>query len=835
MFLNQRARVVPCAPKLLNKMRVIKFGGTSVQNATNINKAIAIIREKMTDDKLLVVVSAFGGITNKLIEVSNLAAKGDNTYTTILKDIETRHIDAIKELVKSDKQNNVIEHTRMTLKNFDDLLHGVFLLQELSPRTLDMVMSFGERLSAYIIAQALKEQGINAEFLDSRDVVKTDKNFGTAKVNFELTNKLIKQHVGDGVKLFVATGFISSTVDCETTTLGRGGSDYSGAIFAGALDAKVLEIWTDVDGMMTADPRKVKKAYPIKHISYAEAMELSHFGAKVLEPRTVLPAMSKQIPILIKNTFNPTAEGTLITEKAPANNLSIRGISSIDNVSLITVQGSGMIGEAGISMRLFQAIARQHINVILITQCSSEHSITFAVLPLDADRAKKCLEAEFELEIKLKLIDSILMEDDLAVIAVVGENMKSIPGISAKLFTALGRNGVNVMAIAQGASELNISVVISNVDKIKALTSIHEMFFLSDVKTVNVFVVGTGTIGGALLKQINAQRSTLVQKNGIDVKVAGISNIDGFLIDEDGIDLDSWEATMKEKGRKPVFSDFVAAVKDLNLRNSVFVDNTASADVAAVYEELLEKSISVVTPNKIANASDINRYNRLHAISAKTGARFLYETNVGAGLPVISTLKDLINSGDEIIKIEAILSGSLNYIFSNVSSKKDFATAVNEARDKGFTEPDPKIDLSGKDVARKILILSREIGKQINLEDIEISNCLSPESQKTETWDALSKTLVEFDNKEYAKIIQQAEAKGNRLKYIASFENGKSSTAVKEIDASHPFFNVLGSDNIISFTTSRYKTNPLIVIGPGAGAEVTAAGVFADIIRIVNY
>jgi len=816
-------------------MRVIKFGGTSVQNAVNINKAKAIIKEKIADDKLLVVVSAFGGVTNKLIEVSNLAAKGDNSYTTTLKDIENRHIDTIKELITSDKQQHVIEHIKLELKNFDDLLHGIFLLQELSTRTLDLIMSFGERLSAYIIANALKESGINAEYLDARDVIKTDKNFGSAKVNFELTNHAIQQHIGTVSKVYVATGFIASTLDNETTTLGRGGSDYSAAIFAGALDAKVLEIWTDVDGMMTADPRKVKKAYPIRHISYAEAMELSHFGAKVLEPRTVLPALSKKIPILIKNTFNPTAEGTLITEKADNKNLQIRGISSIDHVSLITVQGSGMIGEAGISSRLFQAIGRQRINVILITQCSSEHSITFAVLPQDSDKAKSCVESEFDLEIKLNLIDGVIVENDLAVIAVVGENMKNIPGISSKLFTALGRNGINVVAIAQGASELNISVVIGNVDKVKAVNAIHEIYFLSDVKTVNVFVVGTGTIGGALLKQIASQHDTLIKKHGIDVRVAGISNIDGYLIDEDGIDLSKWDALIKTKGKKPVFSDYVFEIKDLNLRNSVLVDNTASYDVAAVYEELLEKSVSIVTPNKIANASNFERYSKLHEIAKSSGARFLYETNVGAGLPVISTLKDLINSGDEIIKIEAILSGSLNYIFSNISSSKSFSAAVNEARQKGYTEPDPKIDLSGKDVARKILILSREIGCKVNLEDIAISNCLSTESQNTETWEELSRTLVAHDDMAYADKIKQAEVKGNRLKYIATYENGASSTAVKEIGSDHPFFNVLGSDNIISFTTARYKTNPLIVIGPGAGAEVTAAGVFADIIRIVNY
>lgn len=816
-------------------MRVLKFGGTSVRNAENISKSIAIVKEKLKENKVLVVVSAFAGITNKLIDVSTKAAAKDATYTTVLKEIEAAHIQAINELIPSSNKVAVTANVTATLKNLEELLHGIFLINELSVKALDQAMSFGERLSAYIISNAIKEHGYNSEFLDAREVVKTDRAFGAAKVDFIKTNELIKKRVGGGDVVFVATGFIGSTDENETTTLGRGGSDYSGAIFAGALHASILEIWTDVDGMMTADPRKVKRAYPIKTISYEEAMEMSHFGAKVLEPRTVLPAMTKKIPIVIKNTFNPAAEGTMIVSENNDTVRSIRGITSIDEITLITLQGTGMIGQAGISMRLFKAIAAEQINVIMITQCSSEHSITFAVPPSDAQRAKKAVETEFTLELKMQLLDEILIEEELAIVAIVGANMKNIPGISAKIFNSLGINGINVIAIAQGASELNISVVIENKNLMKALNSIHETFFLSDVRTVNVFNVGTGVIGGTFIKQIAAQRETLIRTHGIDVKVVGISNADGYLIDEDGLNLATWENDIKTKGDKPDLARFVEKIKELNLRNSVFVDNTASKEVASVYEGLFEKHVSVVTPNKIANASDYQRYSSMHKLAKKTGSRFLYETNVGAGLPVISTLKDLINSGDEIIKIEAILSGSLNYIFSNISSAKEFATAVGEARAKGYTEPDPKIDLSGMDVARKILILSREIGLQINIENVQVENCLTTESQKTNTYDQLADTLVKFDNAMYSEKIKQAEAKGNRLKYIATYENGKAYTSVKEIDSTHPFYNVLGSDNIISFTTARYRTNPLIVIGPGAGAEVTAAGVFADVIRIVNY
>jgi len=533
-------------------MKVLKFGGTSVKNAENISKVIEIVRGDISQHEVLVVVSAFGGITNLLIETAQKAAKGDESYKVLFNQISDAHAQVIEQLLSGDLRTQCESYIVEQLSNFKDILHGLYLLRELSTRSLDLVSSFGERLSAYIIAHAFTAKGIPARYLDAREVIKTDKTFGAAKVNFEKTNRLIAQKVKNSNTLWIATGFIASTDDDETITLGRGGSDYSGAIFARALETNILEIWTDVDGMMTADPRKVKKAYPISNITYSEAMELSHFGAKVLEPRTVIPAMAIGIPVLIKNTFNPTAPGTLITAQNEQSAHRVQGISSIDDISLITVQGSGMIGEAGISMRLFRAIAKESINVILITQGSSEHSITFAVLPKDALRSVELLKQEFELEIKTNLIDDIKAEHNLAIVSAVGENMKNIPGVSGKFFNALGINGINVHAIAQGASELNISAVINGNDTHKALNALHESFFLSNTKTINVFVVGTGVIGGELLKQIEAQHSTLVLQNNIDVKVVGISNIDGYIIDEEGIDLQNWEHDLKNAGKNRI-------------------------------------------------------------------------------------------------------------------------------------------------------------------------------------------------------------------------------------------------------------------------------------------
>ncbi len=816
-------------------MKVLKFGGTSVQNSENIRKVINIVKNRR-EDTGLVVLSAFGGITQELIDTCLDAAKGNNQYLSLFADIEARHFEIIKELISEDNQQTIISQANQLLDELKGLLKGIFLLRELSPRSKDLILSFGERLSAMIICHAFNDRGIEAEYLDSREVIITDKNFTYASVNFEVTEDKIKRHFKGKKKLQVATGFIASSSDKETTTLGRGGSDYSAAIFSAALDAELLEIWTDVDGMMTADPRLVKKAFLIENISYPEALELSHFGSKVIQPQSILPALGKKIPIRIKNTFNPDCEGTLISEHTSDNGTRlIRGISSIDDVSLVTIEGSGLVGVVGIASRLFQAISKKSINVILITQGSSEHSITFAVRCQDAWTAKELIEEEFKAEIKLNLVEPVKIENDLTIIAVVGENMKNRAGISARLFTAVGRNGISVIATAQGASELNISLVIQSLNAKKALNAIHEDFFLSDTKSINLFIVGTGTIGGTLLDQIASQRKNLAENFSIEINIAGIANQDYDLLREQGIEPNNWRTILERDGKPVNILNFVRRIKDLNLRNSIFVDNTASPDIAAVYEELLNANVSVVTPNKIANASKYDTYKKIQTAAGRYGVRFLYETNVGAGLPIINTLQDLLNSGDKIIRIEAILSGSLNYIFSTFSDTKNFYETVKEAKELGFTEPDPRQDLSGMDVARKILILGREAGLNINLEDVVVESCMSEESEKAGTLDEYWESLKKVDNEIFENKRLNAEKTGKRLKYIATFKNNNASTAIKEVGPEHPFYNILGSNNIISFTTERYKNNPLIVIGPGAGAEVTAAGIFADIIRIVNF
>lgn len=586
--------------------------------------------------------------------------------------------------------------------------------------------------------------------------------------------------------------------------------------------------------MMTADPRKVPRAIAVEKISYAEAMELSHFGAKVIYPPTILPVLQKGINIQIKNTFKPQDHGTIICTDPGNRKNTLSGISSIDDIALISMQGSGLQGVSGMASRLFQTVSRAKINIILITQGSSEHSITFAVLPNDADQAQKAIEEEFELELQLGLIDPINIERELSVVAAVGENMKNIPGISATFFEALGRNGVNVKAIAQGASELNISIIIFKKDVRKALNAIHEAFFLSGTKTANLFIAGTGTIGATLLEQIKAQSEKLLNENAIDLRLVGVTNSRKMLFKRESIHSGNWEHELEENGVKADINAFTEKMLEMNMRNSIFIDNTAHQIVTDKYEDILNASISIVTPNKIANASKSERYANLHQIAGKYGVKFLYETNVGAGLPIISTLKDLIQSGDKIIKIEAMLSGSLNYIFSKCDDQYSFLDVVKEAHEKGYTEPDPRLDLSGMDVARKILILSRESGIKLELTDVQVENCLSQESQNAESMDTFWKKLEKIDNASFEARRQGAEQQGKRLKYVAKLEFGKASTQIQEVDPSHPFYNVSGTGNIVSFTTERYREIPLVVIGPGAGAEVTAAGVFADIIRIAN-
>ncbi len=813
-------------------MRVLKFGGTSVGSVDSIRKVVEIL--KTYKKQYVVVFSAMSGITNQLIEVGTKAAQTDESYKALLKEIEQKHNQAVKSLIDIKTQSKVIAGVKVKFNELEDLLHGIYLLKELSPRTLDLIQSFGERLSSYIVAEYMKQSGIKCNHLDTREVVKTDANFGSAKVDFKLTNKNIKKYIENIKGNVVATGFIGSTEKNETTTLGRGGSDYTASIFGAALDAEAIEIWTDVDGVMTADPRKVKSAFTLPSISYVEAMEMSHFGAKVIYPPTLQPAFAKKMPIWIKNTFNPIFEGTLISEKSKETDYMIKGITSIENITLVTLQGSGMVGVPGVSARLFGALARYKINVILITQASSEHSICFVVDSKQAATAGMAMDEEFANEIASKKIHSAILRDQLAVLAIIGDNMRKTPGISAKLFGAMGKNGVNVVAIAQGSSELNLSVVIEKNDLSKALNAIHQSFFLADTKTINLFVVGLGLIGGTLLKQIQKQNAYLQKELHLKINVIGIANTRNMLIQEGGISLSSYQDRIDAQGVKSNLAAFVKQMKDLNLPNTVFVDNTSSKDVVAFYEGLLQNRVSIVTPNKIANSSPLANYKKLHQTAFTSGVKFMYETNVGAGLPVINTLKDLKYSGDRILKIEGVLSGTLSYIFNTFKGDKNFSDVVKEAKANGYTEPDPRDDLNGMDVARKILILAREAGADLEFNDVIVENILPVSCQKAKTVDAFFVAL-EKNNHVFAKLRDDAEKKGKVLRFIAKLDKGKATVSLESVDSTHAFYSLSGSDNMIAFTTERYKDRPLVIKGPGAGAEVTAAGVFAEIITISNY
>ena len=802
--------------------------------AARIKDVARIIRQKQKEDKnMAVVFSAFGGVTDDLIHMSRLAAGQDKQYKKVFEKIRQRHVIACRELgLSRDREINLFLET--CFNDLHDIVHGVFLVAELSPRILDFISGFGELLSTRIISKYFVKAGIKTAFVDTRECVKTDEEFGSARVDFTVTNRNIRWQFGKIKGVAAVTGFIASTFKNETTTLGRGGSDYTAAIFGAALKASKIEIWTDVTGVMTADPRKVKKAFTIPSMTYTEAMEMSHFGAKVIHPPTIQPALEKKIPLWIKNTFSPSDAGTFISTKPSGNDFMIKGVSSIDKVTLLTVKGSGMIGVAGTSGRLFGALSAAQINVILITQGSSEHSITFAVKPEDALKARRAIENTFKLEMKAHLIDEPEVENNLSIVAVIGENMKNTPGVSARLFESLGKNGISVVATAQGSSELNISVVIHAADLSKALNSIHQSFFLSGTKTLNLFLVGTGLIGSTLLKQIEQQKSYLKSVHAIEILIVAMSNSRKMFFHEEGISPVNFKKQLDDKGEKASLPDFVHRMKNMNLSQSIFVDCTSNEELANYYEGILDKSISIVTPNKIANSGSYAQYARLKNKSGRRNVRFLFETNVGAGLPVINTLNDLMQSGDRILKIEAVLSGTLSFIFNTYKSGNRFADIVKEAQRRGFTEPDPRVDLSGKDVARKLLILARESGLPLEMKDIVIENILPPSCFKAKTIDKFYEELARQDAF-FAARRDRASKKGKVLRFIAKIDRGKATIALQEVDASHPFYNLSGSDNIISFTTARYKERPLVIKGPGAGAEVTAAGVFAEIISFGKY
>lgn len=825
-------------------MKLLKFGGTSVGSAESIKIVADIVAAYHRNQvKCAVVVSAMSGVTDKLILLSEKAASGDESYLELLKELEKHHFDSARTLINVHAQSRVFAYLKTLINELDDLLHGTFLLRERSPRTLDLVLSFGERLSAYLISQYMKELGIDAQFLDARKLIRTDANFNGAKVDFESTNYNISEYFATNKALQIITGFIASTEENETTTMGRGGSDYTASIFGAALNAEEVEIWTDVDGVMTADPRQVKNAFSLDAISYLEAMEMSHFGAKVIYPPTIQPLLSKNIPLRIRNTFHREFPGTLISRNPYAisnttpNNekiLAVKGISSIKEVALLSLQGSGMIGIPGISSRLFGALARRKINIIIITQASSEHSITFAVSPIDAKRAQEAMDEEFSIEIDSGKIDKAIVETHLSIVAIIGENMRQTPGISGKLFSALGRNGINVRAIAQGSSEINLTVVISQRNLSKALNTVHEAFFLSETKSLNVFMAGLGLIGSTLLKQIAQQSDYLFENRLLRINFIGVINSRKMLTNDNGIDQANWEGQLEKEGMVSDMGVFVRKIKELNLPNSVFIDCTSSEDVIKYYQEILQSAISIITPNKLANSGTYKSYLQLKQTAMRAGVKFLYETNVGAGLPVIRVLQDLKDSGDKIFKVEGVLSGTLSYIFNSFQEGRKFSEVVKEAQQKGYTEPDPREDLNGMDVARKILILSREVGLSLEPEDVEVENILPQECLEAPDVEAFFSSLENVDESMEKRRKNAAQA-GSKLRFVAILENNKASVKLEEVGENHPFYSLSGSDNIISYHTARYKERPLVVKGPGAGAEVTAAGVFAELFSISNF
>lgn len=814
-------------------MKVLKFGGTSVANAQNIKLVLQIIEESRSGERLVVVVSAFSKVTDLLQLASQKAAQGDDRFKEIVAEIETKHLEALKALIPVSEQSALLSHIKRIINHLETLLDGCFLLGELSARTSDTILSFGELLSAYIISEALQQKIKNSGYKDSRELIKTDSNFGKASVNFEVTNALIQEFFQtNSQEIVIMPGFIAASTEGITTTLGRGGSDYTAAILAAALRAHQLEIWTDVNGMFTANPKIVKQAKPIANLSYQEAMELSHFGAKVLYPPTIQPVLRESIPILIKNTFEPTAIGTYISNDIFTQNNPVKGITHIDSITLVTLEGSGMIGVSGSSKRLFEVLSQKNINVIFITQASSEHSICIGILNSDADTAENAINKAFEVEISQNKIQPCIVEKNLCIIALVGENMKNHQGLSGRMFSTLGKNNVNIRAIAQGASERNISAVINERDVKKALNTLHENFFEENTKQLNLFVMGVGNVGEKFIEQIHQQKKFLKEKLKINLRVIALSNSRKMYFDEDGISLKEWQFLL-DTGDAADDSLFFKTAKDLNLRNSIFVDITANESVSQTYEHYLKQNIAVVTCNKIACASEFDNYKKLKKLSRQYNAPFLFETNVGAGLPIIDTVKNLVASGDKVNKIQAVLSGSLNFIFNNFNESSSFHDVVKEAGVQGFTEPDPKIDLSGIDVARKILILIRESGYKMEIDEISNESFMPAACLETSNNEAFFTSLITYAD-HFNTIFQEAIAKDSRLKYVAQFENGKANVGLRFIPKDHPFYNLEGKDNIVLFFTDRYSDQPLLIKGAGAGAAVTASGIFADVIRIGN-
>ena len=813
-------------------MKILKFGGTSVANPEGLTRVIEII--KKNTEQLIIVVSAFGGVTNLLIEMAEQASKSNNNYKKNIKTIEEIHLNQINFFIPVKQQSGIISFLKSKINELEDFLESLNTLKELTQKSLSKISSFGEILSSTIIYHVLKDSNLDADIADSRDILFThkvnDREVINNKKSAKKTSLLLKNKKS---KIIVIPGFIAQDEEGNITTLGRGGSDYTASLLANYADANILEIWTDVSGVYTANPKLVSQAQPIKKLSFQEAMELSHFGAKVIYPPTLQPLIEKNIPLRIKNTFDTSAKGTLINQnnlKKDENSI-VKGVSHIENVSLVNLEGSGMVGIPGFSKRFFECLSEKKINIIMITQASSEHSICIGVKSEDALAAKKVIDENFAFEISLKKIEPAKIESNMTNIAIVGDRMKDHQGISGRFFSSLGANNINIRAIAQGASERNISIVIDKKNTQKALNTIHESFFEEQTKELNLFITGVGNVGSRLIEQIENQRDYLLEHLRLKIRVIALSNSRKMILSDNPIDLTNWKKLLSASKIKTNRKKFFNHIKELNLRNSIFIDNTASETISDEYIKYLKNNIGVVTCNKIACASSFENYRELKKTARQFGTPFLFETNVGAALPVIDTLNTLIASGDKIHQIQAILSGSLNYIFNNFSTQTKFKDIVLKAQKEGFTEPDPKIDLSGVDVARKILILARESGFNIELDDIQ-NNCFLPKEvlntdNNIDFFEALDKHEYHFKN-----LLEKANTKKARLKYVAELKNGRASVGLKEIEANHDFFNLEGSDNIILFYTTRYKQQPLIVKGAGAGAEVTAGGIFGDIIRI---
>ena len=810
-------------------MQVLKFGGSSVANEKNIKQVASIVKNAVALDRTVVVVSALGGITDLLLQSGNKAAGNDVSYKAVLNEIRQRHIETVKLLLPVAHQSSVLSTILQQCNELEEICNGVFLLNELSPRIKDRIASYGELMSSQIMASYLAAVGLKSLWVDARKLICTDNHFTKASVFFDSTDARIAEYFRNTDEhLFVVPGFIAANEQGITTTLGRGGSDYTAAIIGAATNASLVQIWTDVPGMMTADPRLVPHAKTIETISFQEAMELSHFGAKVIYPPTIQPLRSKNLSVWVKNTFTPGHHGTLIQAAAETNGKMIRGISSINQVALVSLEGSGMVGIPGFSKRLFESLARQAINVIFITQASSEHTICVGIEEANVHLAKIAVDEEFRTEIKEGKVDPLEVETGLAIVALVGDNMKSHSGISGKMFSALGRNGINIRAIAQGSSERNISVVINAADVKKSINVLHEEFFETEYKQVNLFIVGTGNVGKKLLNQLKQQHQYLQNQLKLGIRVIGLANSRKMIFDEKGIHLKNWQELLDE-GETMNLQRFIDTVQQKNLRNSIFLDVTANATVSETYAELFRKSISVVACNKIAPSSSYANYRNLKDLAREYNALFLFETNVGAGLPVINTLNDLVSSGDSITRIDAVLSGTLNFVFNNYNGERSFASVVKQAQDEGYTEPDPRLDLSGMDVMRKILILSREAGEELEMDAIANTPFLPPSCMQG-TVDDFYKEMEKYED-HFRSIYDAASANGKKLKYVASFKDGHASVGLQQIDPSHDFYHLYGKDNVVLFYTNRYVDQPLVVKGAGAGAEVTASGVFADMVR----